>query len=157
MGRSGMIYTQQSEELLNELKLASGKNCLVFVISERSEELKELIESGGFEVKEIYLEDVFLRMKEFEKAIEACNEVLKLNADLDSVYFIRGVAYSELHQYEHAIEDYNTAISLNHEYAEAYNNRGLAYSELKRYEEAIEDYNRAIELNPKYAAAYSAR
>ncbi len=51
-----MTYTQQLRELLNELKLAKGKNCLIFAISERPARLKELIESDGFDVREIYLE-----------------------------------------------------------------------------------------------------
>jgi len=37
------------------LKLAKGKNCLIFAISERPARLKELIESNGFDVREIYL------------------------------------------------------------------------------------------------------
>jgi hypothetical protein len=51
-----MTYTQQLKELLNELKLAKGKNCLIFAISERPARLEELIESDGFDVREIYLE-----------------------------------------------------------------------------------------------------
>jgi tetratricopeptide (TPR) repeat protein len=51
-----MTYTQQLRELLNELKLAKGKNCLIFAISERPARLKELIESNGFDVWELYLE-----------------------------------------------------------------------------------------------------
>ena len=50
-----MTYTQQLRELLNELKLAKGKNCLIFAISERPTELKELIEPDGFDVREISL------------------------------------------------------------------------------------------------------
>jgi tetratricopeptide (TPR) repeat protein len=50
-----MTYTQQLRELLNELKLAKGKNCLIFAISERPARLKELIESNGFDVREISL------------------------------------------------------------------------------------------------------
>jgi hypothetical protein len=54
--RYGMTYTQQLRELLNELKLAKGKNCLIFAISERPARLEELIASNGFDVREIYLE-----------------------------------------------------------------------------------------------------
>jgi len=39
------------------LKLARGKNCLIFVISEQPARLKEAIESANFEVREIYLKD----------------------------------------------------------------------------------------------------
>ncbi|RCV65312.1 Tetratricopeptide (TPR) repeat protein [Methanophagales archaeon] len=40
---------------MNELKLAKGKNCLIFAISERPARLKELIESDGFDVRELSL------------------------------------------------------------------------------------------------------
>jgi hypothetical protein len=46
--RYGMTYTQQLRELLNELKLAKGKNCLIFAISERPARLEELIASKLF-------------------------------------------------------------------------------------------------------------
>jgi len=65
-----MTYTRQLKELLNELKLARGKNCLIFVISEQPARLKEAIESANFEVKEIYLEgnknllEILLRWKD---------------------------------------------------------------------------------------------
>ena len=52
-----MIYTQQLKELLNELKLAEGKNCLLFVILDKSQnDLIEIIEPRGFKVNRIYLE-----------------------------------------------------------------------------------------------------
>ncbi|KAF5429189.1 Tetratricopeptide (TPR) repeat containing protein, partial [Candidatus Methanophagaceae archaeon] len=51
-----MIYTQQLKQLLNELGLAEGRNCLLFVILDKSpNELIEVIESNGFKVNEIYL------------------------------------------------------------------------------------------------------
>jgi len=52
-----MIYTQQLKQLLNELGLAEGRNCLLFVILDKSpNELIEVIESNGFKINEIYLE-----------------------------------------------------------------------------------------------------
>jgi len=50
-----MTYTPLLKELLNELKLAKGKNCLIFAISGQPARLKEAIESANFEVSEIYL------------------------------------------------------------------------------------------------------
>jgi tetratricopeptide (TPR) repeat protein len=78
-----MIYTQQLRELLNELKLAKGKNCLIFAISERPARLKELIESNGFYVREIYLErkDNLLEMLlNWEETTE------------NTIYVVRGIA-----------------------------------------------------------------
>ncbi|MHC1611106.1 MAG: tetratricopeptide repeat protein [Candidatus Methanospirareceae archaeon] len=55
MMRYGMTYTPLLKELLNELKLARGKNCLIFAISGQPARLKEAIESANFKVSEIYL------------------------------------------------------------------------------------------------------
>jgi tetratricopeptide (TPR) repeat protein len=96
-------------------------------------------------------------MGEFEKAVAACNQALKLNPNSAIAYFTRGNAYGNLNQYERAIEDYDTAIELNPNYAAAYNNRGVAYGKLNLHERAIEDYDKAIELNPNYAEAYNNR
>ena len=50
-----MTYTPLLKELLNELKLARGKNCLIFAISGQPARLKEAIESANLKVSEIYL------------------------------------------------------------------------------------------------------
>lgn len=49
----------------------------------------------------------------YEKAIEYCEKLLKINPDNDAAYYIRGLSYRNLNQYEKAIEDYTKAIELN--------------------------------------------
>jgi len=72
MMRYGMTYTSLLKELLNELKLARGKNCLIFAISGQPARLKEAIESANFEVREIYLpyRPTFYTLKEGENLLE---------------------------------------------------------------------------------------
>jgi tetratricopeptide (TPR) repeat protein len=49
------MYTLQSKEFLNELRLAKGRNCLIFVIAANSEEFVERVESSDLHVDEIHL------------------------------------------------------------------------------------------------------
>jgi len=112
---------------------------------------EKLKDNKGIILNYARLSVIFIGKGEFEKAIDACNEALIINPDLEGFYYIRGLAYSKLKQHERAIEDYSKAIKLNSNDAEAYNNRGNAFYELKQYERAIEDYGKVIELNPNYA------
>jgi len=77
-----MMYTRQSKEFLNELRLAKGKNCLIFAIAANSEEFAEQVESYDLHVNEIHLnENINLLevLSNWEKTSE------------DTVYFVEGV------------------------------------------------------------------
>ena len=52
---SGMMYTHQSKEFLNELKLAKGANCLIFIIASKPEAFVKEVESLGLSVIRIHL------------------------------------------------------------------------------------------------------
>jgi tetratricopeptide (TPR) repeat protein len=57
------------------------------------------------------LSSIFIWLGEFEKAIDICNEALKIDYDLAWAYITRGVAYAESSQYDKALEDFNQAIN----------------------------------------------
>ena len=86
-----MTYTPLLKELLNELKLARGKNCLIFAISGQPARLKEAIESANFEVSEICLpyRPTFYTLKEGENLLEILSE-WKDTAE-NCVYLVHGI------------------------------------------------------------------
>ncbi len=94
---------------------------------------------------------------DFERKIDICNQIIKLDPNDFIAFNNRGNAYSELREYNKAIEDYNQAIKFNSEDAEAFYNRGITYEELGEYNKAIEDYNKAIEINSEYFEAFNNR
>jgi tetratricopeptide (TPR) repeat protein len=117
----------------------------------------KLKDNKGILLNYLRLSSTFIEIGEFEKAIDACNETLKIDPNLAVVYIYRGIAYAELKQHERAIEDYSKAIELNPNLVDAYTNRGTAYARLNQHEQAIEDYNKTLELNPSFAEAYNNR
>ena len=77
-----MMYTRQSKEFLNELRLAKGRNCLIFAIAANSEEFVEQVSSSGLRVDEIHLNgniNLLEVLSDWEETSE------------DTVYFVEGV------------------------------------------------------------------
>jgi tetratricopeptide (TPR) repeat protein len=76
------MYTRQSKEFLNELRLAKGKNCLIFAIAANSEEFVEQVSSSGLRVNEIHLNgniNLLEVLSDWEETSE------------DTVYFVEGI------------------------------------------------------------------
>jgi len=94
---------------------------------------------------------------QYEKAIKAYSEVIRLKPDLVAAYHNRGIAYMELDQPEAAKEDFSKVIELEPQRVEGYCNRGRAYNRLEKPELALKDLNKVLELDPQHAAAYHNR
>ncbi len=54
--------------------------------------------------------------EEYQKAIDVCNEIIKVQPDYDRAYFERGVAYWNLYQDQLAGDDFKHLLKLNPEY-----------------------------------------
>ena len=84
--KCGMMFTQLLKELLNELELTKGKNCLIFIILNGSSSwIEDRIEEDGFEIYRVNLSredmlfklvDILLKWRETEENI---------------VYFVQGI------------------------------------------------------------------
>jgi len=79
---SGMMYTRQLKEFLNELRLAKGKNCLIFAIAPNPEEFAEQVESYDLHVDKIHLNGN-LNLLEVLSNWEQTDE--------KTVYFVEGI------------------------------------------------------------------
>ncbi len=97
-------------------------------------------------------------LEKFDEAIEAYNEAIKLNTDLDEgTIYNRGTCYSKMNQYELALADFNRCLELDPDWAWAFSARGNVYLQLKEYGKAIEDTTNAIRYRPNYLQAYIIR
>jgi tetratricopeptide (TPR) repeat protein len=90
----------------------------------------------------------------FQKALEGCNAVLKLDENNFAAYFFRGFTYSNLGQYELAIKDFEQAITIDASSAYPYFGRAFAHVQLEKYRESIADLEQTIKMEPEFAHAY---
>jgi Flp pilus assembly protein TadD len=95
--------------------------------------------------------------KQYDQAIDAFTQAIRLKPDYPDAYNERGMAYDEKGEYDLAIQDYTQAVKLNPNYAEAYYNRGISYANKGDYNQAVQDYTHALKLNPNDADVYNNR
>lgn len=96
--------------------------------------------------------------KEYQKAIDACNEALKRYPGYADAYYYRGSAYLLLKDYHNAIDDFDHAIQLNPNDPKFYIARSWAYFQgPQQYKEALADCDKALAINPKLTDAYTYR
>jgi tetratricopeptide (TPR) repeat protein len=93
---------------------------------------------------------LYARLDENDKAVDACNNALKLDPDSAWVHYGLGRIYVILGKLEKAIESYKQAIQLQSDFVEAYLFLGLTYAELGDQKKAIDSYSEAILLDRHY-------
>ena len=98
--------------------------------------------------------DAHIEAGEYDQAIVAYDEAIRLNPRSVGSYYGRGNAHLAQREYNLAIADYEAAIRLDPEFALAHNNRGLAYAEVGQHDQAMTDYDAAIRLDPEFALPY---
>src|SRR5262245_22177359 len=100
----------------------------------------------------------FLQLrKEFQRAIEHCDEALRHDPANDQVLSNRGSAHYALGHFDHALRDFDAAMLLLPQNARNFFNRALVHAARKDHRRAIEDYDQAIKLMPNLAIAYNNR
>jgi tetratricopeptide (TPR) repeat protein len=92
--------------------------------------------------------------KNYEQAIDAFNEAIKINDKNANAYYNRGLAYLFSQVFEKAYYDFSRAIELDTTLADAYNNRGYCLFINGNFADASLDFDKAIQLDPKFEEAY---
>ncbi len=90
-----------------------------------------------------------LKLKEYDKAIEAATAALNLAENDEEAFQIRADAWHWKQDWAKAAEEYTRVLSVNPNDARCLSRRGFARSKLGNNTEAEADYSKAIELNPK--------
>jgi tetratricopeptide (TPR) repeat protein len=91
---------------------------------------------------------------DFQKALEGCNAVLKIDAHNFAAYFFRGFTYTQLGEYQTAIADFEQAIRIDPSSAYPYFGRGFARVQLEKYRDSLADFEQTIKMEPEFAHAY---
>jgi tetratricopeptide (TPR) repeat protein len=87
--------------------------------------------------------------KEYDKAIAAHTEAIRLAPTWADPFTERGMSYAGKGEHRTAINDFSEAISLDPTDSVAFFNRAISWAELKEYDKAIADLTETIDLDPK--------
>jgi serine/threonine-protein kinase len=90
-----------------------------------------------------------------EKAHQACERALGLDADLATARILLGTLQNGTGQYEEAVAEFQRALASEPTNDDAYRGLAHAYERLGKPEEAERTYRRAIELRPHYWGGYN--
>lgn len=93
--------------------------------------------------------DIFANQKDWEKAMTALDEVVRLDPQLPDLYLNRAYVRYNADDYFGAMSDYNYTIELEPGNTAAIFNRGLLRYEVRDMNRAIEDFTRVLQLDPE--------
>jgi len=96
-------------------------------------------------------------LKDYKKAIEVSEELIKSHPNEPAGYYNRGTAYLNLKDWKKGKKDLDKAIALKPDWASAYQNRALALLNMQKADEALSDLEVAIRLTPRVANLYRLR
>ncbi len=93
--------------------------------------------------------------EDYEKALEAFNNAIKINPVYAKAFLYRGLTKTELPDYKDAIKDFTITIELDPGYSDqAHYFRGLTKHHLGNYNASIQDMSVAIRLNPDFISFF---
>ena len=101
-----------------------------------------------------HMGNVFFEREDYEEALIAYEEVIRLDPNDAGAYIGRGEALYKLKRYEEALATHKLAIRLDLNNTRAYVGKGNALRALRRYHEASQAHEQAIRLDPENAVAY---
>ena len=97
----------------------------------------------------------FALAKQYDQAVEAYRQALKLKPDLAAAHHGLGSVYVNLGRNAEAIEHLRAAARLDPENPIAHLNLGISLANLRRGEEALSELNEAKRLSPQDARVYN--
>jgi len=135
---SSVLKISPDNKIAKKHLLSLGQNQTSNLVKAQLEEAMRLYTSG-----------------QLEEALNAVNELIKLNSREPILFNIRGACYSVLGPTNNAIEDFKKAISLNQGYAEAHYNLGVVLQKIDQNDNAYDCYENALKLNHAYPQAHN--
>lgn len=103
----------------------------------------------------MHMATVYYQMGDEMETLNACSQIIELDANDGMTYYNRGSIYSNMGLYEKALLDLDKTIELLPDYASAYNNRGLVHEKMEHYIEALADFDRATQLEDSAIVYYN--
>ena len=96
---------------------------------------------GGKEKDWVNYGNQLWRLFEFEEAVAAFDEAIKLNPDFEQAWYARGLALDWQGEYQAAVASFDKATEINYSFYQAWRKRSEALYLLKRYSDYVLAYN----------------
>lgn len=93
-------------------------------------------------------------LKQYDQAIRAYRESLRIQPEYADAWYNLGVAYANLKQHAQAMHAYREALHIQPEGAEAWRNLGTAYGGVKQHDQAVHADREPLRLQPEFADAW---
>jgi tetratricopeptide (TPR) repeat protein len=97
---------------------------------------------------------IYLRLGDFEKAMNDANRSISLDPDFAGYYYTKGEIFFAEYKADSAKAQYEKALSLKPDYWDAELKIGKMYMYLKNWEIAIKHINNALKIEPSIPEAY---
>jgi tetratricopeptide (TPR) repeat protein len=98
--------------------------------------------------------EAYLKQGDSDRAIAACQQVLRANPNTASAYKVIGNALQTQGKNQEAMRYYAKALDIEPKFAKVYANLGSLYAQEKLWQQAIAAYQKAIEIEPNFVGFY---
>lgn len=88
---------------------------------------------------------------QYEKAIEYCNQGLKINPNSPFLFYLKGRSEADIGNFNEGILDLGTSIKLRPDFEDAYVELGTICEKVGMPEQAIASYDKALQIEPDSA------
>jgi tetratricopeptide (TPR) repeat protein len=107
-------------------------------------------ETKNFASPELFIleGEIFLIIKQYQKAIDYLNQALKLSSFNEYAYFYKGLVYAESGDTARAISNLQTAVEQNPEFVDSYNELAKIHTAKKQFKEAHQYLESGIRFEP---------
>jgi protein O-GlcNAc transferase len=118
--------------------------------TEEAVKFYEVANKLGVNNVESYLISAEMMMKkgEYKKAIEMCQNGVRVNPYDHRFYFFLGMNYFHIRDLNLGVESFKKAIGIKADYADAYNGLALCFAKALYYNEAQENFAKALQYAP---------
>lgn len=134
--------------------LKDGRNALQAGRFDDAIKSFEKAASQGFAEGKAGVGTVWLRRRQFDKAMEAFQTAQKMNAGLETAYWGQGEVLRRQDKCAEAIPMFQKATELNRKYPEAQLGLGDCLVATKQYEKAVAAYSEGLKWGPKWTPRF---